>query len=571
MRKFGFTNEVNKIINEDKIKEVIVDGFEEGLLICASKDKAVIFMNDVAETKIFFDCMGECNFLTDLFTDREIKDIINEKNICIEIRHSKVDVIGKVIGDYIIVFLRSGKHERKELQTAKELNVHLQEIYETYNDDTISITDENGIVEFCGEASERHCGISARDIIGKNMFDLEREKYFYPSATVAVLKSGKSEVVKQDTKTGLTLITVGVPVYENGKIKKVIAISRDFSKEIKMATLLIDAKYGDKGIEGVNNSKGKIVTCSRKIYSLLTLMQTIADKNSTVLLMGETGTGKGLFAEYLHTQGKRVNGPFIKVNCGALPEGVMESELYGYEGGTFTGADEKGRKGLFELANGGTIFLDEIAEMPMRQQVKLLHLLQDRTIRKVGGNREIPIDVRIICATNKNLEMQIEKNLFREDLYYRLNVVSINIPPLRERKEDIPLLIRHFLNKNNDGEIIEKEISSDAIKLLCEYNWPGNIRELEHMIEMLSVTAEKHIIEVDDLPDKVLGYREKESTPIYVREIMPLNRAVELAEENLIKMALEKSTSQQEMADMLRVDRSTVSRKMRQYNIERSK
>lgn len=567
MSKFEFNDTIKSITAKSQFSRILMQESEQGIIICSLSDKKIIFMNETAEKKFFTDLLDNCGSLDDIFSKEEISSIMNEEKIRIEVNINSLEVISKKIEDHLIVFLRDKIDERQELRSLRELNKYLQNVYENYTDDTISITDGEGIVEFCGEACERHCGITATEIIGKSMFDLEREKYFYPSATVEALKSGKTEVVKQDTKIGTTLITVGIPIYENGRIKKVIAISRDFTKEIEIATLLIDIKQDTEINTDDDNEFGKIITCSRKIYSVMTLMKMVSKVDSTVLLTGETGSGKTLFAEYIHSKSKRAQGPFIKVNCGAISESIMESELYGYEAGSFTGANKEGKKGLFEHANGGTILLDEISEMPLRQQVKLLHVLQERSSRRVGGGTEIPFDVRIVVATNKNLEELVEKGLFREDLYYRLNVVTITIPALRERKEDIPLLIKHFMSKYNSHSGMSKEISSAAIKELCEYKWPGNVRELENMIEMLSITTKGNLIDIENLPEKVIRDPGKSSGAVSINYLAPLQTALEETKEKLIRMALKQGGNQKKAAEILGVDRSTITRKANEYGI----
>ena len=248
-----------------------------------------------------------------------------------------------------------------------------------------------------------------------------------------------------------------------------------------------------------------IISSHPKMNDIFQLVDKVAPTDSTVIIYGESGTGKELIARALHFNGKKSNKPFITVNCGAIPEDLLESELFGHEKGSFTGAIRT-RIGRFEQANGGTIFLDEIGDMNPVLQVKILRVLQNRTFERVGGAETIDADVRIIAATNKNLEQSIEKGKFREDLYYRLNVFPIHLPPLRERKSDIPGLVNHFVKYFN--ETMQKqitEIADETIKYLMEYNWPGNIRELENLMERAVILNGKGAIYPDSLPEKVLG------------------------------------------------------------------
>ncbi|HEU5091445.1 MAG TPA: sigma-54 dependent transcriptional regulator, partial [Nitrospira sp.] len=247
----------------------------------------------------------------------------------------------------------------------------------------------------------------------------------------------------------------------------------------------------------------QLVGASEPIQQVMEFVRKVADSDSTVMIQGESGTGKELVARMLHFNSLRKDRPLVPVNCGAIPENLLESELFGHEKGAFTGATHA-RMGRFELANGGTIFLDEIGEMSLPLQVKLLRVLQEREFERVGGNRTIHVDVRIVAATNQDLETLVEEKRFRKDLFYRLNVIPIVIPPLRERRSDIPLLIDHFLTRFNQTKHTEiSSLAPDALHLLTEYDWPGNIRELENMIERLVVLKKRGVLSIGDLPEKI--------------------------------------------------------------------
>jgi transcriptional regulator with GAF, ATPase, and Fis domain len=245
----------------------------------------------------------------------------------------------------------------------------------------------------------------------------------------------------------------------------------------------------------------QLVGASEPIQQVMEFVRKVADSDSTVMIQGESGTGKELVARMLHFNSLRKDRPLVPVNCGAIPENLLESELFGHEKGAFTGATHA-RMGRFELANGGTIFLDEIGEMSLPLQVKLLRVLQEREFERVGGNRTIHVDVRIVAATNQDLETLVEEKRFRKDLFYRLNVIPIVIPPLRERRSDIPLLIDHFLTHFNQTKHTEVSgLAPDALHPLTEYDWPGNIRELENMIERLVVLKKRGVLSIGDLPE----------------------------------------------------------------------
>jgi len=304
-----------------------------------------------------------------------------------------------------------------------------------------------------------------------------------------------------------------------------------------------------------------------KIYDLI---ETVAQTDTTVLVNGENGTGKELVANAIHLQSPRKNSPFIKVNCAALPETLLETELFGHERGAFTGAIRQ-RKGRFEMANGGTLFLDEVGEIFPAVQVKLLRVLQERQFERVGGNETLAVDVRLICATQRDLKEEIRKGNFREDLYYRLNVVPITLPPLRERREDILLLAEHFVDKFSKK--MGKEIaglSEDAKALLLRYPFPGNIRELENMLERAIALIKGKIIQPEDLPDEVCGQPSSiQDVCKRIRGSKPLASATKLFEKEYIQSVLEKTKGKKgQAADMLGISRKTLWEKIKELEIE---
>lgn len=299
---------------------------------------------------------------------------------------------------------------------------------------------------------------------------------------------------------------------------------------------------------------------------ILQVCQRVAPTDSTVLIQGESGTGKELIARYIHAHSRRANNPFIPVNCGAIPADLLESEMFGHEKGAFTGAVGS-RMGLFQLANGGTIFLDEIGEMTPALQVKLLRVLQEREIRPVGSDRTVRVDVRVIAATNRDLAAEVEKKRFREDLYYRLQVIPITIPPLRERRSDIPALVQHFLDRHNSqrpGQPVR--IADEAMVHLWEYDWPGNVRELENLVERLVILSDDGVIRADNLPPNIRTFisDKKIPRPTLGEEGIDLNRAVEEFEYRLIDEALRRTRgNKQAAAKLLGLKRTTLVAKLR--------
>lgn len=317
-----------------------------------------------------------------------------------------------------------------------------------------------------------------------------------------------------------------------------------------------------------------IVGNSDKMQKVFSLIDKVASTDSTVLILGESGTGKELVARALHYNSQRAQNPFVPVNCGAIPEELLESELFGHEKGAFTGAFRT-RIGRFELANGGSIFLDEISEMSPTLQVKLLRVLQEREFERVGGIKSIKTDVRIIAATNRDLELEVSEGRFREDLYYRLNVIPLNLPPLRERNEDIPLLVKHFMTKygqEKNGKTTG--FGKKAMNMLLQYKWPGNVRELENLVERVLVLCETPEADLNDLPEKILAGSSADASALPQIDLpesgIDLSTAVSEFEKNIIIQALNRSNwVKNRAAKLLRVNRTTLVEKIKKQKLQK--
>ncbi|MEW6457191.1 MAG: sigma-54 dependent transcriptional regulator [Acidobacteriota bacterium] len=339
-------------------------------------------------------------------------------------------------------------------------------------------------------------------------------------------------------------------------IKRALELS-DLKEEVKSLRSELHKRYGF----------GNIIGMSPKMNDVFSLMEKLIKIDATVLIIGETGTGKELVARAIHFNSLRKNAPFIVVNCGAIPETLMESELFGYERGSFTDAKER-RIGKFELAEGGTVLLDEIGELPLSSQVKILRAIGEKEITRVGSSKAIPVNVRVIAATNKNLEEEVKKGRFREDLFWRLSTVTLNLPPLRERKEDIPLLIEHFIKKfNKELNIDIKGLSSEAKKCLLDYLWPGNVRELENAVYEAMVLSSDDLIGIEDLPSRIV--RDYGNFIDYGKS---LSEAVEnirkKVEIEMIKRALKDSSGNKtRAAKSLGISRKTLFNKIKNYKI----
>jgi TyrR family helix-turn-helix protein len=334
----------------------------------------------------------------------------------------------------------------------------------------------------------------------------------------------------------------------------------------------------------------EVIAVSPQMLHVFDLARRVAGFDSTVLILGESGVGKEVLANFIHKNSARSQGPFVKINCGALPEELLESELFGYESGAFTGANKSGKIGLFEAAEGGVIFLDEIGEMSPSLQVKVLRVLQEHEFTRVGGVEPVQVNCRIIAATHRNLQERIRQGLFREDLFYRLYVVPIHIPPLRERHEDIPALIQYFLNRYNQKYGTQKIIHSNVIQILQHYPWPGNVRQLSNLIERLVVTIPDSTIQQHHLPDDVMSLQNSLTKPAHHSSLPTVNaehdkdisvlqmtdtntcyNAFDELERDLIIQSLTRYGSIRKVGQALGVSHTTVIKKMRKYGIERKR
>ncbi|MCF6094944.1 sigma 54-interacting transcriptional regulator [Microaerobacter geothermalis] len=453
----------------------------------------------------------------------------------------------------------------------------LKDVYQASFDEII-ITDGEGKILWINAKSEELYGIPPSQLIGRKTTELSDEGYFTPSITPQIISSRERVSGIQETASGKKVYVTGNPILdENGNIRRIIFNSRDVdeiemlqSRLEKTEYLLTEYRSQLTRMKQSQSEENDVIAISEKMKDLYQLVEKVALVDSTILVVGESGVGKGVFASLIHKKSNRKNQPFIHINCGAIPSTLIESELFGYEAGAFTGARKEGKRGVIEMAEGGTLFLDEIGEIPLNIQVKLLQVLQEGRFRRVGGNQFIQVNARIIAATNQDLRKMIAEGRFREDLYYRLNVIPITIPPLRHRKEEIPELIRYFLNKVNQKYQTYKYFNREAMEILCQYDWPGNVRELENMVERLVVVSESVEISSLHLPEYMYQKHLKHSSPsILVKNICPLKEAVEEVEKQLILKAYEKYQNTYRCAEALGVNQSTVVRKINKYAIKK--
>ena len=458
----------------------------------------------------------------------------------------------------------------EELKYYKEAYEELKVILDT-TFDFISIADENGIFLRVSKGTKKVFGVPEGKIIGLSAYEVEKMQLINKSMTATVLESKQRESAIQTTCMGKRFMVIGIPMFDSkGKLIRVINISRDITEIEKLNNRL---KETEELLDWYRNELNKnqekegefIFSENQLMKKVIILINQISNVNANVLLQGETGVGKNLIAKNIHQMSHRREAPFIQINCGAIPESLLESELFGYAVGAFTGANKSGKRGFFETANNGTIFLDEIGEIPVHLQVKLLHAIEHHEIYRIGSSKPVSIDVRIIAATNKDLKLLVKEGRFREDLYYRLNVLPIFIPPLRERVEDLPMLSYYFLRKYNNKYGFNKQFASKTHSALADYKWPGNIRELENTIERLIVTCDQDIIETHHVHNTLQGVYKKNT--IEINDIIPLKEAVARVESELLSRALKKYKSTRAVGKALGIDQSTVVKKMQKLGI----
>jgi len=451
--------------------------------------------------------------------------------------------------------------------------------------DSILVTDCKGKILWFNEPTGQEDKLPAK-FLGKAVSVIENQGLFFPSVARLVLDDTQTHTILQNSSNDKMTVVTGTPVFDEcGNILRVVTISRDLDKLFAdmqsfdytqnlcdLQARLTEFSQKNERVfselrqlrKGAYFAKSMVGCVSRKMKTVMEQVENISMVDTTVLLLGESGVGKDVLATTIHQQSERKEGPFIRINCGAIPENLLESELFGYEAGSFTGANNKRKLGLFEIANGGTMFLDEIAEMPLNLQVKLLNVLQEKSFMRVGGSESIRVNVRIISATNRDIAAMVREGKFREDLFYRLNVVPITVPPLRDRKEDLPILIFHFLDTFNKKYKRNRQLSDEVMEALLAYDWPGNIRELENLMERLVVIGNSYIIHLRELPQNISESKGKKFFDYFIDDgrIMPLAEAVQAFELKLINDAYKKYKSTAKVAEVLGVNRSTITRKL---------
>ncbi|MFK4293950.1 PAS domain S-box-containing protein [Bacillus sp. RC240] len=436
----------------------------------------------------------------------------------------------------------------------------LQDVFE-YAFDEIFVTDDKGIVVRVNSMCERHYQLSAKELVGKHVKELQKEGIFYPSATLEVIEKKRPVELVQTTKSGEYLHVRTRPVFDDeGNLRRVISYSRDLTElyqlRQKVEEMDNQLKTYKKELRETYEHEGLIFK-SITMQKIIETIKKVSVVDSTVLVLGETGVGKSRLVRHLHEVSHRKNESFYEINCAALPTNLIESELFGYSGGSFTGANREGKKGLLESAHKGTLFLDEIGEMPLEIQAKLLQVLQEKTFRPIGGRELKKVDVRIVAATNRDLSTMVKQGTFRKDLYYRLNVIPISIPPLRERTEDILPLIYHYLQHFNKKYGRDVKLAPSTLQMFVGYPWEGNNREIENVIERIVITADD-VVTIEDLPISM-----QEST--VEQSGQSLYKMLEEVERNIILKTYKTHGSSYKVAEFLKISQSAATRKIKKF------
>lgn len=489
---------------------------------------------------------------------------------------SPVMLQGKLVG--VICLLEESTNLEKvamKMDFFQNIILELDAIIDS-SSDGLFVCDAQANVIRVNPASERIHHIKENELIGKNMVDLIKQGFIDRSAALEASQS-KTTVSLLQNKDDRKLISTGTPVFDDaGNLIRVVVSERDISEIDKLqreleeqASLKDQLKDQLIEIQQADLKNNQIIARSPSMIKTLEKALKASPANSSVLITGESGVGKGLIANLIHNNSRRSNNPLIRINCGAIPETLIESELFGYEAGAFTGAQSRGKPGSLELANGGSLFLDEVAELPLSAQVKLLRFLEDGRLIRLGDSKERTIDARILAATHRNLKNMVAKGTFRHDLYYRLNVIPLHLPALRERNACILPLIRHYIDYFADLVGARKRLSRAALDALLAYAYPGNVRELMNICERAVVMSGPEVIDLPDLPRDV-NRRSSELTVLADQwpEEMTLNQILQSVEQKVLRATIQKYETQCEAASVLGVSQPTIARRLKKYGIK---
>ncbi|MDQ0219297.1 PAS domain S-box protein [Peribacillus cavernae] len=556
-------------IVKNEMWESILNSTHNGLIVIDC-DSHVLFANQSAKELFSKEKLSEGRFIQDLIPPASLDKVINEGIPSIG---QKMEIANQQYFINITPLYHQGERsgaigviqDITRIEHYRSLFKQLEAIIE-FSTDGIYVVDASGKTVFVNTAYEKMTGYNRKELIGNQMKDLMGKGYFDQSVSLLVLEEKKQISIIQKIAEKKEVIVTGSPVFDDmGEIELVVTSVRDITqlneirRELNKAKEISELSLHRFSLQAGQKDGQSIIFQSLKMKQVYQQVKQVAPFPTSILLSGPSGVGKEVITNLIHHLSSRKDKPLIKINCGAIPESLLESELFGYEKGAFTGARQEGKIGLLELADKGTIMLDEIGEMPLSLQVKLLRVIQEKQIRRIGGNKIRNLDIRIISATNKNLKELIDKGQFREDLYYRLNVIELDIPSLAERPEDIELLADYFFASFLKTYHIERQLSEATKQLLTAYHWPGNVRELKNLIENLVVAVPDEVIEPHHLP---LHFYEQ-ADPLLT---LTLKQRVEQYERRLIKDAVKRSGSVRKAAKQLGVHHTTLVKKMKNWS-----
>jgi PAS domain S-box-containing protein len=570
-----------------EIYESVVKNRSVGILVIDTRG-SVLFVNDAAKQILELKDPSKINaktFPVDLGNVRQALregtfkvDVVSlgERGRKILVHSSRLVRKGETAG-ILHVFVPLGAQEQEltqRMDSYGRLAFDPEAIIEnTY--DGLYITDGDANTLLANKAYERITGIKRSEILGKNMKDLVSSGVFDRSVSLEVLEKGEPITIMQELRSGKKVLVTGSPVFDKATSKIVLVVTnvRDITELIELKEKLHERTLEanrylaelDK-MKILQQQEIKFAAKSKKILDVLDTAIKAAQFDSNILITGESGVGKGLLARLIHETSGRKKFPFIVVNCASIPDDLFESELFGYEPGAFSGASVKGKKGLLEVADKGSVFLDEIGDMSLRLQAKLLRVIEEKEMIRLGSTKTIKLNVRVITATNQDLKTLIEEKRFRQDLFFRLNTIGIVIPPLRERREDILPLIQYFMDRLKERYGMQKEMSPQVTQTLMNYYFAGNVRELSNIIEQGFLISRGQTIELEDLPPQVKG--ESGDLPVANAEVdgRSYTEIVSLIEYRLLKSALEKYGSTHKAARGLKMSQSTIVRKMKKFH-----
>jgi len=482
-------------------------------------------------------------------------------------------VEGRIIG-VVSIFQDISDYEKiiSELRGYQELHRQLEAIFES-SYDGFYITDGNATTVRVNSAYERITGLSRNDLIGRNMRDLVKEKVFDHSVTLAVLEKGHQLTLMQTIKGDKQVMVTGTPVFdETGEIALVVTTVTDITLLNQLRSELeesrrIGSRYYQSLLEHqkYEHALQDMVIKSNAMMQVVQKAIKVSGVDTSVLLDGESGVGKSMLARIIHLMSPRKENPFVKINCGTIPETLMESELFGYRKGAFTGASPEGKAGLIEAAHKGTVFLDEIGDLTPAMQVKLLQVIEEKSFTRVGGTKTTSVDVRIIAATNRDLKQMVRSGKFREDLYYRLNVIPIHLLPLRERRDDIPVLALNILEKFQKTHSLKKRMEPDVMDRLIRFDYPGNVRELINLMERMIIMSDGDSITLADMPAELKENHEAMGEPFDPRG--SLKEIMDGFEGRVLRLVLQRYPTMAEASRALGVHYTTLWRKLARHGL----